>query len=280
LRDQLEDESRALFSHAREFRFQASRWVFQEHWKPFIEEVTAEVAPRFYFFTQNDDHTFIDFNTDMLAQGLTHMAESEGQKPLQTIYLSHNPEVLLLTGKLAQFNIPPERIGNFVRFNTTLWDAIQLVSQSWLRHTFLEVHWEGQERRRIDGAHGLMEVWERAAPVSNEQLEQTTYVPLREQCRKFAAYNHVGIPHNCVPPLAMPDCSTAPFGYDRQTILNRVSPEQCGWARPGSGWTLGNPFTLPEEWKETAIKLYQLKNTEPCVPYPWCHNSCKPAVRF
>ena len=49
------------------------------------------------YFTQNDDHIFVDDNDYMLQEGLELLAAHKTE--FKTIYLSHWPEVLKLSGK-------------------------------------------------------------------------------------------------------------------------------------------------------------------------------------
>jgi hypothetical protein len=111
------------------------RYEHQHEWRSLIEQVCAE--DDLVWFTQNDDHVFVEPDTAYLETGLELLRKDPAV--FKTIYFSHWPEILRLSGKLG----PPERVGQWVRFKCTLVDAIQIMNSNFLKFLFLDLDWHG-----------------------------------------------------------------------------------------------------------------------------------------
>lgn len=125
------------------------RPVVQEEWKETFESIAGNGghgAHKLVFFIQNDDHPFVDFNSDVLHEGLSLMAADLA--PFVSMYFSHWPEILRMSGKLKTH----ERVGKaFVRFEGTLLDAIQVFKSQYLWFIFQQLDWKNRQIKRIDG---------------------------------------------------------------------------------------------------------------------------------
>ena len=85
------------------------RYYQQQQWVPFITNLQNKHGENeLVWFTQNDDHVFVDFNMDILNEGLELLKlESNDHK---SIYFSHWPEILKMSGKYQT----PILINNYV----------------------------------------------------------------------------------------------------------------------------------------------------------------------
>jgi hypothetical protein len=225
--------------HGVSVQIEWTRYEKQGEWKSFIETVTKE--DDLIWFTQNDDHPFIDEDLSVLNEGV-NLLESD-PAPFKSLYFSHWPEILRLSGKLSQ----PEKVGNYIRFHATMLDAIQIFSSKFIRYIFLDVNWGGKRYKRIDTLLRQRSIWGESNGNMDDGL-QVIYVPLRELCRKFSAYGHVHM-HN-VPALE--------FSYEiqkpnrgRQDVISLITAEHS------SMWTKDNDFSIPEEWIEQSVNLYK-----------------------
>lgn len=251
-RHELDELVRAQWPNVKTFQHEKYRWVQQADWREFMTTITSVAEDRLFWFTQNDDHIYVDFNTDMLMEGIDLMLHAEGNtKKLKTMYLSHHPEIILLSRKLIPKQ-PVERIGrSFTRFNTTLLDAVQIVNKAWLQYIFLEFVWppagDRVDWRRIDGLIMDPAVWGgvNLPALDTEHFLQTLYVPMRELLRKAIAYPHVHMDASCIAPIPFPDlCATQvphPVRFDTDGILRQIDPQKCPtpWHPPGFAWPGG-----------------------------------------
>ena len=78
------------------------------------------------WFTQNDDHVFIDFNMYILNEGLEILKNDKNKH--KSIYFSHWPEILKMSGKFEE----PIVIGNYINFKRTMLDSIQIFNLNYL----------------------------------------------------------------------------------------------------------------------------------------------------
>lgn len=209
----------------------------QDEWKPIIRKITK--SQESIWFTQNDDHPFVDINTEIISEGERLLNQHKGE--FASIYLSHWPEILKLSGK----NDVPFRQGSFIGFKATLLDSIQIFTPALLRYIFIDLDWGDRRYRRIDTLLRQRKIWGKSG---NTDLElQTIYVPLREQCRKFMAYSHVEM--YSVLPLK-PTFELAKVQRKPADVKNLML------ARHKSLWTRRNQFRIPRSWVIESQKLY------------------------
>ena len=235
-RDELQDFIETIFAGTKLF-ISWNRLESQAEWVPVIDRITK--LKEVVWFTQNDDHPFVDINTEIIEEGQLLLRSEFGQ--MASIYLSHWPEALRLSGK----NEIPFKTGNFIGFRATLLDSIQIFTPALLRHIFIELDWEDRKFTRIDTMLMQRAIWGKSG---NTDLElQTVYVPLREQCRKFVGYHHVNM--KSVSPLSPT--------FDISTIdRSPAAIKKLILARHKSQWTRNNKFKIPKSWVAASQELY------------------------
>ena len=226
---------------------QFTRWTLQDEWRPFMTKLYEENGPdALIWFLQNDDHPFLDFDSTLWDEGLELMKVDPS--PYKSMYISHWPEILRLTGKLGT----QERVGNFVRFKGTLLDTFQIHNMAYMKYLFLELDWKGTSFNRIDGLmiqpNLTCAQWTHGLYRPTESL-QTIYVPLREFCRKFNGYAWQNIDLHLFPPLKLPPDENI-IDYSEGHLVNRMT------AFIETGWTTDNKFKIPNEWVEDMLNLY------------------------
>ena len=197
------------------------------------------------WFSQNDDHIFIDFDMEILNEGLEHLKRETN--PVKSIYISHWPELLIMSGKYQE----PIKVENYVKFNLSLLDSIQIFNLNFLYYIFVEYKWK-QNHIRIDSVLNELTLY----PAVENPLNQIIYVPLRELVRHFDGYDHVNMDRNIYPPLEL---HFNTFKYDRQTLIKKMIPNHY------SAWTYGNKFIIPNEWIQNNLSLHLNKPIENTV---------------
>jgi len=158
----------------------------------------------------------------------------------KSIYISHWPEILKLSGKTQQ----PILIGNYIKFNLTLLDSIQIFNLNILYHLFVEYTWKQPEHIRIDSI--ITEISNH--PTTENPLKQVVYVPLRELVRHFDGYDHVNMDNTHYRPLELPSNT---FNYSKDTLKAKMTPYHI------SAWTDNNYFMIPQEWININASLYK-----------------------
>lgn len=212
------------------------RYTNQTRWIPFIKTIMDKHGPNeSVWFTQNDDHIFIDNNLDVLLEGLTQLEGDTNRH--KSIYFSHWPEILKLSGKQET----PVLYNNYIKFNLSLLDSIQIFNLQFLYDIFVDYQWKN-EHILIDSI--LNELCHQ--PSVDNPLSQVIYVPLKELCRHFDGYGHVGISNDC-PRLELPNNT---FNYSKYTLIKKMTPFMS------SAWTQNNSFTIPQEWIDINLKLH------------------------
>lgn len=227
------------------------RFVTQESWRPFMNEVYGiPQIDRNVLFFQNDDHVFVDYDPTVFQEGLRLLEQDP--VPYKSLYWSHWPEVIRLSGKLHN----QQRIGkSYVRFNATLLDAIQVFNWKYLWKILVEVNWNGRIMTRIDGVALHRIIWPQAKEGDGIMITpenwQTVYIPLRELGRHFDGYMHVGMRFEDFACLELNrDPSFYTRNQTRDSLIRRFT------ASHSSQWTNGNDFIIPQDWIQTMLKLY------------------------
>jgi hypothetical protein len=228
---------------------------YQEEWKIFFNVTYTPSEDTLIWFTQCDDHVFIDFNTDILYEGIEHLKNDTSN--FKSLYFSHWPEILRLSGKLGN----QVKIGNYIKFNATLLDTIQIFNLRYLKYLFLEREWKGKEYKKIDSLILQPNIWSdpmNPYPYGGSLIGdfisdlQTIYVPLRELVRHFDGYSHVGMRTDDgaeFPYLKLPQEDNI-FLHSPAEIVRKVNVAHT------SPWTDGNKFKIPDEWINHIVYLY------------------------
>jgi hypothetical protein len=213
------------------------RYTKQEQWVSFITHLYKTNPEDMVFLCNNDDHIFIDVNNDLVIEGVELLKKEKNK--LKSLYLSHFPEILK-----HSLLFEPVRLGNYVKCNLSLFDSIQIMGMELIYFIFVTHKWRA-EHKRIDSV--LDEV--SLKPAITNEINQVLYISLRELCRKFNGYGHVGIDVNVFPPLHLPQNT---FYYSNSDIEKRITV-------PHTGWTVmsNNKKEIPQEWITTSIGLYK-----------------------
>lgn len=218
--------------------FSHKRFDAQSEWEPFIKQLEAKHGPdELVWFMQNDSHIFVDFNCDVLNEGVVLLQSDPA--PFKSLYLSHWPEILRLSGK----NNTPTHLGNYVKFTLTLFDGIQIFNMKLLHFLFITYRWP-KRFPRIDAV--LNEIVAQPAIDTSPEVPQVVYVPLRELVRRFDGYDHVNMKPNMA--LELPDNT---FPYDALSLRQKMVP------KISSPWTANNTFSIPESWVQQNHALHQ-----------------------
>jgi hypothetical protein len=231
------------------------RFEYQWQWQELIKKISNK--DNVVWFTQNDDHPFIDINLKVLYEGVDLLLKDKGK--YRSIYLSHWTEVLRLSGKFCK----PKIVGNYVKFQTTIFDSIQIFNTEYLRYIFLHLDWGDKQFKRIDSLMLFDEfkpALDAICGVTNTKRYspmQNVYVPLRELCRKYSGYSHVNM--EWVKPLELSNnqsfrIKSPPF--DDLNIINTMT------ANHNSPWTLNNNFKIPQVWINISLSLYKQESFE------------------
>ena len=213
------------------------RYSKQLQWAPFIQTLMKKHGKdELVWFTQNDDHVFVDFNLDILEEGLDLLKREPN--PHKSLYFSHWPEQIKLSGKYNTHT----RVQHYIKYELSLLDCVQIFGLSFLYDIFVNHTWK-KDHNRIDSV--LNELTSK--PSEDNPLRQTIYVPLREMCRHFDGYNHIKMdPQNCGP-LVLPINT---FYYSQEELVKKmVAPHR-------SEWTKNNKFKIPLEWIYINLTLH------------------------
>ena len=231
------------------------RYEYQWQWQKLMKKITNK--ENLVWFTQNDDHPFIDINLKVLYEGIDLLLKDKHK--YKTIYPSHWPEILRLSGKFCK----PKIVGNYIKFKATIFDSIQIFNTKYLKYIFLHFDWEDKQIKRIDFLH----FFDKFKPEydhmrgiikkSKYSPKQIVYVPLREFCRKYIGYSHVNM--KWVKPLELSSDNSFIIkkpSFDNMNIINTMTAEH------NSAWTFNNDFKIPQRWINKSISLYRQKLDE------------------
>lgn len=213
------------------------RFETQDEWEQTISRILKQND--FVWFMQNDDHPFIDIDISLIEEGLELLKSEKNE--FSSIYLSHWPEALKLSGKIST----PIKSGNFISFDATLLDAIQIFSPALLKYIFLTHDWEGRRFSRIDTILRQHSIWGESG--NTDLILQKVYVPLREQCRKFMAYPHVSMSSvaRLSPTFEISEIDRSPLAVKELMLATHESE-----------WTKDNSFEIPTNWIQASQALY------------------------
>ena len=199
------------------------RFTTKQEWKESgILDIIIKESDDLIWFTQNDDHVFIDSSLDVLNNSLNLLKEDNSK--YKSLCYSHYPEHISLGAKLNA-----EKNGLCIKINYPMSDSIQILNKSYLIFLLQEVSWLELNMIRIDtlvrdtriwGIHGTKEF----------NIDCSTYIPLKELCRHFDGYYHVKIDDKICPPLFIPrnffdNSIIIKYGYDEyDTNVVNINP--------------------------------------------------------
>ena len=224
---------------------QWQRLLHRDEWRSLIFQVGAKdgsADDKIVWFIQNDDHPFVDFNEDVLEEGLNHLRDSSAQ--FRALYPSHWPEILNAVGKYSE----PVVCGSYVKTNMTVTDGLQFMNFGFVRYIIDELTWTTESIRRTDSLLLDSRLWD----AGTGQYDMTVlYVPLRELCRKFDGYQVQGISKERVPWLVLPPENNT-FDRSVPAVLRMLTSD-----RPlETEWCHRNRFSLPPEFVGRIAELH------------------------
>ena len=201
------------------------------------------------FFTQNDDHPFIDFNNDILMEGVNHMVNDP--HPYKSLGLSHWPEWV----RLSILKKEDVQVGNFIKFNAIFGEAMQLFNVGYLNKMLCDlippdlsappfcIH-----RTDVITAANMPHLFEGVQGVLAH-----IYIPLRELCVHVDGYEqNAGIPPSIYPVLKTP-LEENDFDFSREELIARMTAQ--GDSRRGNRhWY--SPEAITQKYIDTMLKCY------------------------
>jgi hypothetical protein len=221
--------------HADKIHIVPDRYNQQKHWASIMNILMKKHGPdEMVWFTQNDDHVFIDFNMDILNEGLELVKHDK--HPHKSIYFSHWPEILKMSGKFEE----PILTGNYIKFNRTMLDSIQIFNLNYLYFMMVRYKWK-TNHNRIDSL--LSEITNRGN--DDNVFNQTIYVPLREMARHFDGYSFAD--NTICPELVLPSNT---FHYSKESLIKNMTAEHH------TQWTVNNNFQIPKKWIDINLSLH------------------------
>jgi len=256
-KEELEGVLMELFTPSTKVNLTWSRLLKQEDFREVAEAVSGlrGAGPnKLVWFLQNADHPFVDFAPDVLHEGLHLMAADNA--PFTSLYFSHWPEMVRLSGKLHN----QERVGaSYVRFEASLSDAIQIFNSRFFWFLFQQLDWHGFPlfNGRVDQLLHQIPVMDIAhsevTALYTSKGIQTIYVPLRELCRHFGGYWHVGMEKQW-PPMSLevaPAAHSTRYTSPAQLLSALLAHQHSYWVENPP-----NTFQIPQEWLRTVLSLY------------------------
>jgi len=214
------------------------RYTRQEQWIPFITHLIEKHGiNETVFFMQNDDHIFVDFNMDILNEGVK-LLESDPNE-YKCISISHWPESIKYSGRYSE----PILKGNYLNISCTALEGMRIFNMKTLHFIYIQHKWKNPHIR-IDELM-LSELTTR--PIDDDFLSMSNYIPLRELVRHFDGYDHVQIDRSAYPPLKLPSNT---FSYSKETLRKKMTAHHV------SSLTQGNNFQIPEKWIDINLSLH------------------------
>ena len=209
------------------------RYIKQLQWIPVITQLVEKHGMNeLVWFSQNDDHIFVDFNMDILNEGLELLKNEPSAH--KSISFSHWPESIKCAGKFQA-----QIVNNYLAFNMTTFCSIQIMNLQYLYFIFVEHPWN-QDHVRID----FLILDFTSTPDADDPLQQKIYVPLREMVRHFDGYDHVQMDRSACPPLVLPSNT---FSYTPQALMKKMQAQH----------TCSNmDFQIPLEWIIKNLNLH------------------------
>lgn len=161
-------------------------------WRRVIGELAETADGELVWFLCNDDHIFLDHETEYLYRLVSRLKELEQQHEFVSLMFSHWPETCG-TYFEALSSRPEVLVEDHADYAVLLANpnlSIMVVNARVLEHWWLERDYGDRRLRRSDGLHSP---------------EMLMMVPKRELVRHFDGYSHAGIDIDSCPPLFIPD---------------------------------------------------------------------------
>lgn len=216
----------------------------QEQWqKALVESQLLETGDPILYMG-NDDHVFVDQDTEVLYEGLDLMA-AEPPDQINTLHISSWPEAVSTVFGLREF----KRVGRWWESPMLYPDACQVVNAAFFRHVFFDLEIGSEFIRRTDpfltNWYPFLGDFKWQSKLPHPKVK--TWIPLREQVRHFDAYYHVNVPLERCPLLEIPQPTMTTEEYNAAHRQLIVTPHQRDYQRP----TLVTPAMFPQHYSPT-----------------------------
>jgi len=226
------------------------RLLEQYEWIPLMTTLKESGKDKLIFFMQNDDHPLIDFNVDLLNEGVILLENDTSYYKM--LSLSHWPESV----SAAYVHNNYEKVNNYIHARWTMSDSMNIYNLRFLYDIFIHFEWKDKPLYgRIDNILGIGRPWWEPCHTKGPHMDDllSVWVPLRELCRHFDGYPCEYGLDGAFPVLHLPpDLSNiAPFTFTKQELIDRFLMRE-NYFQKSHG-----PFKLPKEWEDTMLELYK-----------------------
>jgi hypothetical protein len=207
------------------------RIVKQADWIPVISDISPD---KFIWFAQCDDHPFIDFNTDVLYEGLELMRRDPSQ--FKALATCHWPEGIREAGVFDS-----QMIGSYLRIIRDQHEPTFIWNYPLLKYMLIDNEWPKEPLWKP----GMIDCLPFKPPM------YPLYIPLRELVRHFDGYKHVGMRTDSEAEFPELELPPKPFQFTEAHLRWRFRPQIFR----GNFWWL--PSNIPKEWEDRMIELYK-----------------------
>jgi len=195
-----------------------------DQWRRQVEEILAVEGDDLVWFSCNDDHVFIDYETALWERLCKRLQGLNNEHEYASLYFSHWPEMLAyLDPTTSNFYHPDHKLmcGNVIEssddYFINSWsncDSIQVVNKRLLKFWWLDHDYGDIFMPRTD-----------LTTFVKSPKEIACIIPRREQFRHYDGYSHVAMDPNQCPPLQIP-----PGFFERDIKINFCGTERrAGW---------------------------------------------------
>lgn len=227
---ELHDHVRALFLHVPCVVNSLSPCT-QHGWQLWLNRTPLLTTAQPILYMGNDDHVFIDTDTDVLYEGLDLWAKEPADQ-LNTIHITSWTEAISTVYGLNEYT----RKGRYWVADMLYPDACQIVNSLFFRHVFFDLQMGDTYMRRTDPmlTNWYPHLGDNVFPrTSALHPKVRTFIPLREQVRHFDAYPHVAVSFADVPQLTIPPAPPlSPEAYSAAHRRAMTAPHTRGFQDP------------------------------------------------
>lgn len=232
---ELRDYISALFP-SRPVRYHSFSPANQIEWRDILDSSGLLNTQKPILYMGNDDHVFVDYDVDMISEGLSLM-ETAPDDHINSVHISSWPESVSTVYNLHDYTREKRHWHTPMLYS----DACQIVNRTFFRHVFFDLAMGGSYMRRTDPflTNWYPHLGDYAFESKTEHPPVNKWLPLREQVRHFDAYWHVNVPFTSCPQLDIP-----PGFFD-----GKIRIDYCGENSPPPGYYPWGPFRDAGEQK-------------------------------
>jgi len=174
----------------------------QREWQLVLSNSIFLTTDEPILYMGNDDHIFIDYDLDMLHEGINLMM-AEPRDQINTLHISSWTEGVSTIYGLNDFKLR----GRYWEAELLYSDASQIVNSAFFRHVFFDLDMGNDYMRRTDNflTNWYPYLGDYRYPSRAPHPKVKTFLPLRELVRHFDAYWHINVPLEYCPLLQIPE---------------------------------------------------------------------------